>query len=65
MKIVAEDRVIELGERCETIRTIREVMPGETVEALLTRIGMTGSASWHYNLREVSLKLILPGTTDG
>ena len=36
------------------------IEPGETVEALLSRVGMDGRSRWHYDQIEVRLKLITP-----
>jgi hypothetical protein len=61
MQIIAEKRVIELSENnIETTKTIFAVEPGETVEALLLRVGMDGRSKWHYDQTEVRLKLVKP-----
>jgi hypothetical protein len=63
MQIIAEKRVIELSENnIETTKTIFAVEPGETVEALLLRVGMDGRSKWHYDQTEVRLKLVMPDT---
>jgi hypothetical protein len=59
MQIVAEKRMIELSENnIETTKTVFVVEPGETVEALLLRVGMDGRSRWHYDQAEVRLKLV-------
>ncbi len=61
MQIIAEKRVLELSEsNIETTKTVFAVEPGETVEDLLTRIGMDGRSRWHYDQTEVRLKLVTP-----
>ena len=59
MKILAEKQVIEMSENnIVTTRTAFIVNPGETVEALLQRVGLTGHTSWHYDQASVVIKLI-------
>ena len=61
MQIMAEKRVIELSENnIEATKTVFAVKPGETVEALLTRVGIDGHVPWHYDQVEVRLKLVMP-----
>lgn len=59
MKILAEKIVTEMTEDTITkITTAYVVLDGESVEALLRRIGVNDNVSWHYSLMEVRLKLI-------
>ncbi len=59
MKIIAERIVTELSEQnIERLSTFYEVEPKETVEDLMRRVKMDGSAHWHYDLSEVRLKLV-------
>ena len=61
MKIVAEKRILEMSEEnIVTEKTMYEVQPGETVEALLERVGITGSSHWHYSQAELGIKLVVP-----
>lgn len=61
IRVVAELRVAEISDtNIETLKTVFLVDPGETVEALLGRIGMTGAQRWHYDSAEVRLKLAKP-----
>ena len=70
MQMVAEKRVLELSEgNIETTtavflvqnrRQIRCWLAGETVEALLRRVGLTGAYGWHYDQAEVRIKLVKP-----
>jgi len=61
MKMIAEKRVLEISEEnIVTEKTMFEVQPGETVEALLHRVGLTGSTRWHYSQAEVGIKLVVP-----
>jgi hypothetical protein len=61
MQIIAEKRVLEVSEQnIETTTSVFTVESGETVEALLVRVGLNGSAKWHYDLIEVRLKLVTP-----
>jgi hypothetical protein len=61
MQIAAVKLVTESTEgNIATFETIYLVEPGETVESLLRRMGLTGSAKWHYSDAGVMLKLIKP-----
>ena len=61
MQIIAEKRVLELSENnIETTKAVFTVEHGETVEALLLRVGMDGRSKWHYDMIEVRLKLVTP-----
>lgn len=61
MQIVAEKRVLEMSEgNNQTTKSLFLVIPGETVEALLSRAGITGKCGWHYDQTEVRLKLVNP-----
>lgn len=61
MQIVAERRVQNFTEgSIETSTKVYLVETGETVEALMRRVGMTGTCDWHYSEAEVRLKLIAP-----
>ena len=61
MQIIAEKRVLEFSEsNIETVKTVFSVEQGETVEALLLRVGMDGRSKWHYDQMEVRLKLVTP-----
>lgn len=43
MKIIAEKRTTEHTENnIEVFRSLYEVLPGETVEALMLRVGLSG-----------------------
>ena len=64
MQIMAEKRVLEMSElNIETTKAVFAVEPGETVEALLIRVGMNGASKWHYDQTEVRLKLVTPNAT--
>jgi len=66
MKIVAEKRVLEMSEgNIETTKSVFIVNPGETVEDLLIRLGLSGDSKWHYNEAEVRLKLVTPSQIVG
>jgi hypothetical protein len=66
MQIMAEKRVLEMSEgNIETTKTVFVVEPGETVEALLVRVGMDGRSKWHYDQTEVRLKLVTPNKKIG
>ena len=59
MKLIAEKRVVEVSEgNIETITSMFFVEPGETVEALLARLGLTGRSDWHYDMAEVRISLV-------
>ena len=59
MNLLAEKQVMEFSEsNIETTRTMFVVQPGETVEALLLRVGLTGTSNWHYDKAAVVIKLI-------
>ena len=61
MKIMAEKRVLEMSEgNIEKTKAVFVVQTGETVEALLRRVGLTGASGWHYDHAEVRIKLIKP-----
>lgn len=61
MQLVAEKRVLELSEgNIETTKTVFLVETGETVEALMRRIELNGTARWHYDQAEVRIKLVKP-----
>ena len=61
MQIIAEKRVLEMSEQnIETTKAVFMVEPGETVEALLVRVGMSGASQWHFDQTEVRLKLVTP-----
>ena len=61
MQIVAQTRVLELTEgNIETTKTVYLVDTGETVESLMRRVGLTGTAGWHYSDAEVRLKIVKP-----
>lgn len=61
MHIIAEKRVLELSEsNILSTKAIFAVEPGETVEALLIRVGMSGASSWHYDQMELRVKLVVP-----
>jgi hypothetical protein len=61
MQIMAEKRVLEMSEgNIETTKAVFLVQTGETVEALLRRVGMTGTSGWHYDQAEVRIKLVKP-----
>jgi hypothetical protein len=59
MQIMAEKRVLEMSEgNIETTKAVFVVQTGETVEALLRRVGLTGTSGWHYDQAEVRIKLV-------
>ena len=59
--IIAEKRVMEASDQnIECQKTVFAVQTGETVEALLLRVGMSGTSAWHYDQAEVRLKLVKP-----
>ena len=61
MQLVAEKRVMELSEgNIETTKTVFLVETGETVEALMRRVGLNGTGNWHYDQAEVRIKLVKP-----
>lgn len=59
MQIVASKHVLEFSERnIETLETVFIVKPGETVEELLSRMGIDGKSMWHYSEFLGVLKLV-------
>ena len=59
MQIVATKRVTEVSEgNIAALETVFLVQTGETVESLLRRVNLTGTAQWHYDCAEVRLKLV-------
>jgi hypothetical protein len=61
MKFIAEKRTTEMSEsNIVILKTVYEVIPGETVEGLLKRVGLTGASPWHFNECEVRIKLVNP-----
>ena len=62
--IMAEKIVLEVSDgNIEKLKSVYNVLDGETVESLLKRMGMTGSSSWHYDMMEVRLKIVIPSNT--
>ena len=60
-EMIAEKRVIEMSEdNIETTKTVFLIQNGETVEALLRRVGLDGRSRWHYDQAEVRIKLVKP-----
>jgi coproporphyrinogen III oxidase len=61
MQIAAIKRVTEVSEgNITALETVFLVQTGETVESLLRRVNLCGTAKWHYDYAEVRLKLVKP-----
>lgn len=61
MQLVAEKRVMQLSDgNIETTKTVFLVETGETVETLMCRVGLNGTADWQYSEAEVRIKLVKP-----
>jgi len=51
--------VIEISKNgIERLKTAYEVKPGETVEQLLNRMAIYGTANWNYDQCEVIIRLV-------
>lgn len=59
MNIIAEKIVLEMSENIiEKVKTCFIVIPGEKVEDLLKRVGLTGTSRWHYDQSKLVIKLV-------
>ena len=59
MRMIAEKNVIEISKNgIERLKTAYEVKPGETVEQLLNRMAIYGTANWNYDQCEVIIRLV-------